>query len=121
MGATLYVLITSVIPFEPGNKDDYDIYFKGEPIIDQESDEDDDDEEDLLLRFKYISGDCKDLIRKMLCADPEKRPSIDEALKHPWFNILNDDDQDNVRYQENKEILDVIDNPKKIDNPSTTG
>jgi len=37
-----------------------------------------------------ISDTCKDLIRKMLIKDPAKRITIDEALKHPWFENYKD-------------------------------
>ncbi|KAJ1524415.1 hypothetical protein ONE63_010914 [Megalurothrips usitatus] len=35
-----------------------------------------------------ISEPPKDLIRKLLVVDPKKRISIDEALDHPFFNIM---------------------------------
>ncbi|KAG5671651.1 hypothetical protein PVAND_001842 [Polypedilum vanderplanki] len=36
-----------------------------------------------------ISEDPKDLIRKCLVVDPEKRITVREALKHPFFNTVN--------------------------------
>jgi polo-like kinase 1 len=33
-----------------------------------------------------ISDQAKDLITKILCNDPSKRPSIDEILNHNWIN-----------------------------------
>ncbi|XP_070506981.1 phosphorylase b kinase gamma catalytic chain, skeletal muscle/heart isoform isoform X2 [Chironomus tepperi] len=36
-----------------------------------------------------ISEDPKDLIRKCLVVDPEKRINVREALKHPFFNTVN--------------------------------
>lgn len=35
-----------------------------------------------------ISEDPKDLIRKCLVVDPEKRITVREALKHPFFNTV---------------------------------
>jgi serine/threonine-protein kinase CHEK2 len=32
-----------------------------------------------------VSENAKDLIRKLLCVDPEKRISLDEALEHDWI------------------------------------
>lgn len=29
----------------------------------------------------------KDLVKKLLIVDPNKRLSISEALQHPWFNV----------------------------------
>jgi calcium/calmodulin-dependent protein kinase I len=36
-----------------------------------------------------ISEDAKDLIRKLLVVDPEKRLSAQEILNHPWLNSQN--------------------------------
>ncbi|KAI9465927.1 kinase-like domain-containing protein [Lactarius psammicola] len=39
------------------------------------------------LRFPArVSDDCRDLIRRMLEADPAARASLDEVLAHPWMN-----------------------------------
>ena len=35
--------------------------------------------------WKGISDNCKDFITKLLTLDQNKRPSADEALKHPWL------------------------------------
>jgi calcium-dependent protein kinase len=35
-----------------------------------------------------ISDKAKDLITQLLTYDPEKRPSAEEALKHPWIHDL---------------------------------
>ena len=32
-----------------------------------------------------VSDKAKDLIRKLLCVDPEERLSATYALKHPWI------------------------------------
>jgi len=34
--------------------------------------------------WSHISGDAKDLLNKLLVADPQKRLSATEALRHPW-------------------------------------
>lgn len=33
-----------------------------------------------------LSCDAQDLLKKMLKKDPNKRPTADECLSHPWFN-----------------------------------
>ncbi|KAI9441458.1 kinase-like domain-containing protein [Lactarius indigo] len=39
------------------------------------------------LRFPaWVSDDCRDLIRRMLEADPASRASLDEVLAHRWMN-----------------------------------
>ena len=42
------------------------------------------------LSFSYpewdsISDDCKDLLSQLLAKDPSKRITLENALKHPWF------------------------------------
>jgi len=37
------------------------------------------------LRFETLSGEARDLIERMLQVDPERRPSIEEALEHPFL------------------------------------
>lgn len=32
-----------------------------------------------------VSDDAKDLVKKLLCYDYNKRIEAEEALKHPWF------------------------------------
>nr|XP_046242403.1 serine/threonine-protein kinase Chk2 isoform X1 [Scatophagus argus]XP_046242404.1 serine/threonine-protein kinase Chk2 isoform X1 [Scatophagus argus] len=36
-------------------------------------------------KWKYISDQAKDVVRKLLVVDPGKRMTIDEALQHPWL------------------------------------
>lgn len=36
----------------------------------------------------YFLEDPKDLIRKCLVVDPEKRITVTECLKHPFFNTV---------------------------------
>ena len=38
---------------------------------------------------KFLSENCKDILRKILNTDPEKRFTIKQIKKHPWFNIIN--------------------------------
>lgn len=43
--------------------------------------------------WKDISESVKDLIRKMLTYQPEKRPSAKDVLGHEWFNRYNKESQ----------------------------
>ena len=36
--------------------------------------------------WKSISDTCKDFIKQLLTLDQNKRPSAEEALKHPWLD-----------------------------------
>lgn len=42
--------------------------------------------------WKPITENAKDLIRKLLEVDEKKRIKVNEAIKHPFFNILNSQD-----------------------------
>ncbi|KAK7278229.1 hypothetical protein RJT34_23255 [Clitoria ternatea] len=35
--------------------------------------------------FRSVSSSAKDLLRKMLCRDPSRRFSAEQALRHPWI------------------------------------
>lgn len=35
---------------------------------------------------QHLNTDVKDLIRRMLCIDPEKRITVPEIMKHKWMN-----------------------------------
>jgi serine/threonine protein kinase len=35
-----------------------------------------------------ISQDAKDLVGRMLDPDPERRITIEDALKHPWIKVI---------------------------------
>ena len=41
-------------------------------------------------RWKGISDSAKDLVTKLLENDPTERITLDEALKHPWFDQVRD-------------------------------
>jgi serine/threonine protein kinase len=36
---------------------------------------------------KFVSDDGRDLIRKILNIDPQKRFTISDIRMHPWFNL----------------------------------
>ena len=40
------------------------------------------------VEFDSVSGECKDLITKLLVANPKKRLTGKEALGHPWFKKI---------------------------------
>jgi len=64
-GVIMYILLCGYPPFEPEN---------GITELEFPSPE-----------WDVISPVAKDLIEKLLGSDPNRRPTPDEALKHPWF------------------------------------
>ena len=74
VGVILYILLSGRVPF--GGTDDDEIFTKIKK-----------GEYNLVSKpFDNISTDAKDLIKKLLDKDTNKRPSADKALKHNWFN-----------------------------------
>ena len=57
--------------------------------------------------WPIISSEAKDLIKKLLEYDPNKRISAEEALKHPWF------ESEQVKSEDNEGLLKVK-NPNKL-------
>lgn len=79
----MYVLLFGRFPFSPFSEDDVMRMMKGEVIFEPPSEED----EEAVAQYEKISEEAKELISIMLNADPAKRPSAAEALKHPWFQM----------------------------------
>ena len=52
---------------------------------------------ELKLKEIFLSQEFKDLYWKMISFDPQKRPTIDEILKHPWFQEINDIKKNNLK------------------------
>lgn len=94
-----------MVPFAPDIESDIKNLFKGNPILDPDDDPSGEYVSEL-MRFRNISEECKDLIRLMLCADPEKRLSIDEVLSHPWNSLFEDQPFTNEEFRQDFYILD---------------
>lgn len=77
-GVMLYVMLTATFPFRrPKDAAVHGVkrmQLMFERILNEE-----------FLPISYVSWECRDLLRKMLTADPVKRISIAEIQQHPWF------------------------------------
>lgn len=51
---------------------------------------------DLQAKYPHVSKEGIDLLRKMLCFHPEKRISVDSAMRHPYLAQLYDDADEKV-------------------------
>jgi 5'-AMP-activated protein kinase, catalytic alpha subunit len=70
VGIVLYAMVCGYLPFEdPVTKKLYKKIMSADYKIP-----------------KYVSNTVKDLITKVLNTDPDERYTIDEIMKHPWFN-----------------------------------
>jgi len=41
------------------------------------------------LISSFLTDDAKDLVSQMLEADPNRRVTVEDALKHPWIRVSN--------------------------------
>ena len=72
-GVIMYILLSGRPPFD-GNDDDEILSNVKIGEYDLKS-----------YPFPTLSDECKDLIKKLLTYEPDKRISASDALKHPWF------------------------------------
>ncbi|XP_044473259.1 calcium-dependent protein kinase 9-like [Mangifera indica] len=72
-GVTLYILLSGVPPFwAETEKGIFDAILQGETDFESKP-------------WPNISSSAKDLVRRMLTADPKKRITSAEVLEHPWI------------------------------------
>jgi len=38
-------------------------------------------------QWSFLTDDAKDLVTQMLEADPSRRITVEDALKHPWIRV----------------------------------
>lgn len=74
-GVILYILLSGSVPFDDESeiklfkkiaRGDYDLSYE---------------------EWQAISEEAKDLIRGLMCVDPKKRLTADQALAHPWWAL----------------------------------
>ena len=82
LGVLLYAMLQGTVPFKANNIADlHKLILKG----------------DFDFAVETISEEAKDLIRKMLVLNPDKRIQIPELLNHPWVKepaMYEDDNED---------------------------
>ena len=93
-GIMMYILFVNNPPFQGESEEEiFAKILKDEPNLD-------------IKPLKDISENCKDLIKKLLEKDAQKRIKAREALKHPFFtNGINIGNLFKGKYKENNEIL----------------
>ena len=71
MGIILYAMVCGYLPFEDTNNDAlYKKILEGKFAVPS-----------------FVGDSCKDLIKKILCIDHNKRFTIQQIREHPWFGI----------------------------------
>ena len=93
-GVMMYILLVNEPPFQGDSEEEiFSKILEDEPNLD-------------IKPLKDISDNCKDLIKKLLEKDAQKRIKAREALKHPFFtNGINIGNLFKGKYKENNEIL----------------
>jgi len=75
-GVILYIFLCGYPPFNGKNNDEiFERILQGKYSFAVED-------------WKYVSDEAKDLVMRMLAYDSSKRPSADDLLRHPWFNLV---------------------------------
>mmetsp|Transcript_19771 Transcript_19771/g.50223 ORF Transcript_19771/g.50223 Transcript_19771/m.50223 type:complete len:423 (-) Transcript_19771:169-1437(-) len=69
LGVMLYFLVVGIPPFDDSSPDVFALIENAEFDFPDEP---------------QLSGEVKDLIRRMICADPQERITADHAKNHPW-------------------------------------
>ncbi|KAG6582766.1 CAMK/CDPK protein kinase [Phytophthora cinnamomi] len=73
-GAVLYTILCGYSPFSAPSEDDMlERTLSGEIFFDE-------------LEWWRISNEAKELVKQMMHADADQRPSMEEVLEHPWFS-----------------------------------
>lgn len=101
-GVTLYAMVTGLLPWT--KKETKDIFLQiriGDYKIPP-----------------YVSEQCANLIYMLLRVDPKKRITLEEAMKHTWFNIKSEDDEKKLlNYSIPIEFLNCSEENNKTENP----
>lgn len=95
LGVTMFAIVNNSFPFETASEADpfYKYILQGNP-----------DGYFVATDASSNSAEFKDLFLRMVSRDPAHRPTADEALAHPWFNIPNVKSDDELK----KEMADKI-------------
>ncbi|KAF5458197.1 hypothetical protein F2P56_022250 [Juglans regia] len=112
-GVTLYVMLVGSYPFEdPENPRNFKETLQRVLSVNYS-----------IPDYIRISKDCRHLLSRIFVADPEKRISIPEIKKHPWFlkdlTVENELDElcglenGDISSQSNEEILSIIKEARK--------
>ena len=88
----MYYLLSGLFPFSGKNEDEIKKIIINKFIFDFD-------------KFNTISDDVKDLIKKCLRVDYNRRLTIIEALNHPFFDDLKDS---KIYFEDEKKILDNL-------------
>jgi serine/threonine protein kinase len=76
LGVIMYLMVCKVLPFTTQDKrQTFKMIKYDHPNY-------------LRSQFAMVSPHCTDLIKQMLVKDPAQRITTEDALKHPFFNIL---------------------------------
>ena len=75
LGCITYALLSGSLPFDHESQKETIRMTIQEPLVFD------------LPCWEYISDQGKNFIEGLLCKDPEKRTTLKDAMKHPWFSL----------------------------------
>ena len=97
-GITLYIMLSGALPFNIKNRSTVDEF----SLSDMRDKNENSDLKYQIVnnkpkKIKNISNEAKNLLNRLLDKNPEKRPTCDEILNHPWLKN-NNIEVDNNKY-----------------------
>lgn len=97
-GVIMYFMLSGALPYKFNSLENYQKNIKLTPL---------DFERGVWTK---LSDECKDLIKKLLNFDPNKRVTASRAMKHPWFKqqVQNSMSSIQVSFCENFKNFKVI-------------
>ena len=103
-GIMMYILLTGFPPFDGNNEEEiFDKILTQEPNFD-------------VPQLKKVTNNCKDLIKKLLIKDEEKRIKANEALNHDFFKTgINIGNILKGKIKENESILKSLFKRKTVE------
>jgi calcium-dependent protein kinase len=94
----MYVLLCGSPPFYAESVSEvFKIIKRGTPKFQEKS-------------WSKVSPEARDLITRLLVLDPKKRLSSSEALKHPWFQVVNKQVPHHINSDDFTKVVHLLEN-----------
>lgn len=101
LGVIMYVLLSGELPFQGRTQQQVIQQTLHGPLVFTAPD------------WKIVSPEAKELVKQLLCKDPDYRPTTAKAMEHPWF--------DRIRKEEERRTLSKLRKSISVENISRSG